>query len=90
MWNQILEDAILGKVISCLLDHGFRVVVSDQDGGGLHVYGMADNGFMGAADKADCFVKCVPGNGADFISDYSTSLEKVIKPANDFCKMVQE
>lgn len=88
MWNQILEDAIFGKVIGALIDEGFRVEISDQDGGGLHVYAAADGG-----EKPDTgyayWVKLVPGNGPDIIVDYTTNLESIIKPINEFVARFQ-
>jgi hypothetical protein len=43
-WNQLLEDAIIGKVVTALVDEGFRLEMSDQDGGGLFVYAAEDGG----------------------------------------------
>lgn len=83
-WSEVLEHALLGHVISCMVDAGYRVIVSDQDGGGLFVYGIADGGEKRPAGGYTYWVRCVPGNGADFISDYSTNLESVLAPANAF------
>lgn len=41
-WNQILEDAIIGMAITALVDDGYRIEISDQDGGGLFVYATED------------------------------------------------
>lgn len=86
-FNQMLEAAILGKLVECLLDAGMRVTVSDQDGGGLHVYGVADNGEMAPEGGYEFWVKCVPGNGADFISDYAVKTEPHIKGALDLADL---
>lgn len=87
--SQMVEDIILGKLVGVLLDNGHRVVISDQDGGGLHVYSVPDNGEPPKDDgKYDYWVRCVPGNGSDFVSDYSINLENIIKPVNDFCKLI--
>ena len=42
--NQMVEEAIIGKLVTTLVDEGFRVELSDQDGGGLFVYAAADGG----------------------------------------------
>lgn len=88
-WAQLLEDIILGKIVTALMDNGFRVVISDQDGGGLHVYGIADNGETAPDGKYDYWVRCVPGNGDTFISDYTTNLETVLAPVNAFSRSVE-
>lgn len=88
MWNQILEDAIVGKVIGALVDDGYRIEISDQDGGGLFVYAMPDGGKM-PKDGAKFWVRLVLGNGADVIVDYTTNLEATIKPINDFVATIQ-
>lgn len=91
-WNQLLEDAIMGKLIGALVDDGYRVQVSDQDGGGLFVYAMPDGKeFPRATSGAIChWAKLVPGNGPDMISDYSTNLEKTLKPVNEFAAQYQQ
>ena len=81
--TQLFEDAILGKIVNALIDNGFRVEVSDQDGGGLYIYAAADGG-QTLADGYDYWVRLVPGNGSSYISDYSTNLEPVLKPVNAF------
>lgn len=83
-WNQILEDAIVGKLIAALIDDGFRLEISDQDGGdGLFVYAVRE-GSKKPKDGFEFWVKLVPGNGADVISDFTTNLETVIAPVNAF------
>lgn len=88
-WNQILEDAIIGKVITALVDEGFRLEMSDQDGGGLFVYAAPDGG-----EKPDegynYWVRLVLGNGADVISDHTVNLETVLKPVNEFAAQFQK
>lgn len=84
--DQLLEDAILGRVVGSMLDNRFRVVVSDQDGGGLYVYGIPDNGEKPPEDGYSFWVVLVPGNGIDMISDYSVNLQKIISPALELCK----
>ena len=83
MWNKILEDAIVGKVISALIADGYRIEMCDQDGGGLFVYAAADAGEK-PSHGYDFWVRLVPGNGADVIVDYTTNLEATLKPVNAF------
>lgn len=87
-WSQILEDAIVGKVIGALVDDGFRIEISDQDGGGLFVYAAADGGEKPESGY-EYWVKLVPGNGSDVLSDYTTNLEDTLKPVNAFAAQFQ-
>ena len=87
--TQLLEDAILGKVINALIERGFRVTVSDQDGGGLYVYAAADGGEK-PADGWNYWIQLVPGNGSNYISDYSLNLEDVLKPINAFLASIED
>lgn len=82
--NETLELVLFGKVINALLEHGYRVTISDQDGGGLFVYALPDNGETIPAGGYKHWVTLVPGNGPDFISDYTTNLERVLKDVNAF------
>ena len=82
-WNQILEDAIIGKVVTTLIDEGFRIEMSDQDGGGLFLYAAEDGGEKPEGGYS-YWVRLVLGNGTDVIVDYTTNLENTLKPANDF------
>lgn len=83
-WQQIPQCVVLGALIEAFLDEGYRVEISDQDGGGLHVYAMPDGAEMpkqGTGEYCKAWVKLEPANGArDFISDYSTNLEALIAP----------
>lgn len=82
-WNQILEDAIVGRLIGALVDDGFRIEISDQDGGGLFVYAAEDGGAK-PKDGFKFWARLQPGNGADVIVDYTTNLEALLKPVNAF------
>lgn len=88
-WNQLLEDAIVGKVFMALIEDGYRVEASDQDGGGLHLYAAEDGGEKPRGGYKH-WVKLMPGNGADVIVDYTVSLENTIKPVNDFAAQFQK
>ena len=86
--NAIIEDAIIGKVVTALIDEGFRIEASDQDGGGLFIYAAEDGGKK-PKDGYNYWVRLVPGNGADVLSDYTTNLETVLKPVNEFAEQFQ-
>lgn len=84
--NQIIEDAIVGKLLTALVDDGYRLEVSDQDGGGLHIYAV-EEGASVPADGYSHWVLLVPGNGVSVISDYTKSLEATIQAVNDFADL---
>jgi hypothetical protein len=88
-WNDILEAAIIGKLVDELTSNAFRLEISDQDGGGLFVYAAA-NGGEKPEDGYEYWVRLVPGNGADVIVDYTTNLEDTIKPVNEFANAFRE
>lgn len=82
-WNDILEAAIIGKVCTALSDDGFRVELSDRDSGAGEIYCYAWKTEKRPAIFS-FWVKLIPGNGADVLSDHTTNLEAVLKPVNDF------
>ena len=82
-WMQVLEDAIVGRLVGDLIENGFRVELCDQDGGGLYLYAAPDGGEK-PEDGWTHFVRLTHGNGADVITDYSTNLESIIRPVNEF------
>lgn len=82
-WSDLLEDVIVGKVVMRLLEEGFRLEISDQDGGGLFVYAAAMGGTKPKGGY-EYWVRLVPGNGPDMIVDYTTNLETILKPAHEF------
>lgn len=84
-WNQILEDAIVGKLVVCLVDEGFRVEISNVDGGGLFVYAAPDGGYQ-PKDGWKYWVRLVPGNNVGIIVAYTSNLEDVIKDVLIFSK----
>lgn len=86
--NEMVESAIIGKLLIALVDEGFRVEISDQDGGGLFVYAAADGGSKPKSGY-NYWIRLVPGNGSDVIVDYTTNLETTIKPINDFAAQFQ-
>ena len=83
--NEIIEEAIIGKVAMALVGDGYRIEMSDLDGGGLFVYAAPDGGHRPKGGY-NYWVRLVPGNGADVIVDYTTNLETTIKPVNDFAE----
>jgi len=87
MWGQILEDAIIGRLITALIGDGYRIQASDQDGDGLYVYAMPDAAeFKGK--KVNHWVKLVPGNGGYVISNYSANLEATVQPVQAFAERI--
>lgn len=82
-WRDFLEQAIIGKLVTTLIDDGFRVELSDQDGGGLFLYASVDGGER-PVDGYVYWVKLVPGNGHDIIVDYTTNLETTLLPVIEF------
>jgi hypothetical protein len=84
-WNEILETAIIGKILTTLVEEGYRVEVSDQDGGGFFMY-AATGGNGRPAKGYQYWVRLSPGNGADVITDYTTNLESLLAPINKFAE----
>lgn len=86
---EVLEHAIVGKLVETLIEGGFRVELCDQDGGGLHLYAgdLEENNGAKPKDGWSYWVRLVPGNGADIISDYTINLEALIKPVNAFASL---
>ena len=88
-WNQIIEDAIIGKLVTTLVDENFRVELSDQDGGGLFVYAAKDGGKKPKGGY-NYWVRLVPGNGANVIVDYTTNLQTTLALVDDFAAQFQD
>lgn len=94
-----IERKIVGKAVSCLFDAGYAITVNDGEDDVLvgMTPGKEDLIWQALAStgedylkvskigafKGSAFVYLIWGNGADVISDYSTSLHEVIKPALD-------
>lgn len=76
------ERQIIGELVLNLIDNGFRVEISDSDGGGLFVYAAPDGGEKPEGGY-EYWVRLVEGNGCDIISDFSTRTERYIKGALD-------
>lgn len=81
-WDSLLEAVLIGKVVEALTGQGYQVHFSDHDGDGMFAYASTDG--RKPRDGYALWVKLVPGNGVDVISDYTTNLEGVMKPINDF------
>lgn len=86
-WDQVLENAIIGKAIAELIDNGYRIEMSDNDGGGLYIYAIPNNGPPRPEGGYSHWVKLEPGNGASVISDYTTNLESALKNTNAFAEV---
>lgn len=74
-----MESMLVGRAVLALIDAGYRVELSDQDGDGLYLYAWQTER---RPTKHDHWIKFVTGNGVDALSDYSMSLEPVLKPVN--------
>jgi len=72
-----LEDIIVGKLLRALNDNDYRAEI-ETDG----YIGVFDS----MTDNKVGFIKLVAGNGSEIISDYSTNLEEVLKPVQEFCE----
>lgn len=77
MWNEILVNATFGKLVLALVDEGYRLEISDQDGGGLYIYAAPDAGEV--VKPCNYWVRLNPGN-EDLVVDYSTNLASVLRP----------
>lgn len=85
-WRKILIDSALGRLIGTLIEDGFRVELSDQDGGGLYLYAYPDNGNC-PKTGAEYWIRLEPSNSPEsFIVDYTTNLESVIRSVFDFAE----
>ena len=92
-WTRIIEDAIIGKLVTTMVEEGYRIELCDQDGGGLFLYAMDANDPETARPPEGGYrhwVRLVPGNGPDVIVDHTTNLEKTLKPVNDFAAQFQQ
>ena len=87
-FKQLIEDAIVGKIVNALLDEQFRVEISDQDGGGLYIYATDGDGKPSGGFKY--WIRLTLGNGRDILTDYTTNLEKILKPVHDFINLIED
>lgn len=91
------ETKISHKVVTCLLDAGFSVSVFDGEEWAIEksvnrnkIYKemwSTDEDTLYACDSEGeriGWVSLIYGNDVDIISDYTTNLEDVLKPANDY------
>jgi hypothetical protein len=88
--SNFLMQAIIGRIVLDMIDEGYRVQMSDQDGGGLFLYAMPDAEDFPAQQRAvNHWIRLQPeNNGADIISDYSTNLESIIDPIAKWCEAI--
>ena len=80
-WNNIIEHAIIGHAVSALIDEGYRVEMSDQDGGGLFAYAWQTEK---RPAQFSHWIKFVLGNGVDVLVDHTMNLEAILKDTNAF------
>lgn len=82
--NTLFANAVIGMIVTKLLDAGFRVEVSDQDGGGLFIYAQPHGEEI--TKPCDYWVALhLDNDPCDIVNDYSVNLEKVLAPVNSFC-----
>jgi len=84
-----IERQIIGELISNLVENGFRIEISDQDGGGLFVY-AAPYDEVKPDDGYKYWVRLVEGNGCDIIVDYSTCTKQYIEGALDLADTLEK
>jgi hypothetical protein len=77
---ETIENILVGKAISDLLDEGFQAHVEYREDGYTWVYASED-GRMPRGGYTH-WIKFRTGNGADALVDYTTNLEDVLKPVN--------
>jgi hypothetical protein len=90
MSNEQIERSIVGELVLQLTSDGFRVIFSDQDGGGLYLYAVPDNGECRPADGYDYWIRLVPGNGTDIIVDYSVNLEDALQTVFELVELLEK
>lgn len=73
----LIEAAITGKMIEALLDAGYHVAVEDI-GHERWLYATMNKNRPRGGYRY--WVKLVPGNGANLISDYTVNLESIVDP----------
>lgn len=98
--DEQLEKRICRKAVRALLDAGYDVGVNDGEETVIErstntrkIYAAmysTDEDYLLAVDrtsgKAIGWVRLIYGNVADVISDYTTNLENVLKPVNDYAE----
>lgn len=86
---ETIENILLGKTVSDLLDAGFQLRVEYREADGCTwVYASADgNKPRGGFTH---WAKFVTGNGADALSDYTANLEAVLTPVNRLAAQFQK
>ncbi|MGH6792163.1 MAG: hypothetical protein ACRECF_05430 [Methyloceanibacter sp.] len=89
------EAIIFGRLIAELINSDFRVEIASSgvDGGtpnAWYVYARKADEEKIPPDGYRCWVIVIPGNGVDFISDYTTNLENVLKPVTAYAEFLQD
>lgn len=85
--DPLLAPAVIGVLVTSLIDDGWRIEFSNMDGGGLHIYGAPNGEPIPEPGEVIYWAKLQPTNDApDVIVDYSTQIEWMVslKPVFDF------
>lgn len=69
-----IENAILGQIIRDLTDEAYSLAIEEADGPAMRINAMQDGQTVG-------WVLFIWGNGGDCLSDFTTNLEKTLKPS---------
>ena len=77
---ETIENILVGKAISDLLNEGFQAHVEHHEDGYTWVYASEDGRMPRGGYKY--WIKFMAGNGADALVDYTTNLEDILKPVN--------
>jgi hypothetical protein len=85
----LANNAILGRAVMHMIDAGYRVELSDQDGGGLYLYAWKADKPRPA--KVDYWIRFTEGasNPEEMIRNYTANLQTVLKPVLDYAETLQ-
>ena len=84
---ETIENILVGKAISALLDEGFQAHVEYREDGYTWVYASEDGRMPRGGYNH--WIKFMTGNGADALVDYTTNLEATLKPVSDLASQFQ-
>lgn len=92
---RLLCNAVIGALVLNAIEEGYRVELSNQDGNGLHLYAVPDNGERKPGELFDFWVRLQPENDtmADIIIDFSTQtawVEYVVAPAQEYAAQLDK
>ena len=89
--NDHLTNSVIGYLVIALIDDGYRVELSNDDGGGLHLYAAANGKEIPPAGHVKSWVRLIPENSpAGCVHDYTTDLEEIMKPVLAFASALDD